>query len=72
MVVGTSGEHDEAVSAPRRPMTRRLVLVPASGPRDPLRRYRLARLDEIALGTPMRPQDDEERKPARMDPTGPP
>jgi hypothetical protein len=46
-------------------MTRRLVLVPASGPRDPLRRYRLARLDEIALGTPTRQQGDEEPKPRR-------
>jgi hypothetical protein len=34
------------------PRIRRLTLVPQWGPNDELRRYRLARLDEIALATP--------------------
>jgi hypothetical protein len=34
------------------PRIRRLTLVPFSHPDDELRRYRLARMDEIALATP--------------------
>jgi hypothetical protein len=34
------------------PRIRRLTLVPHPGPNDELRRYRLARMDEIALATP--------------------
>lgn len=34
------------------PRIRRLALVPFEGPNDELRRYRLARMDEIALATP--------------------
>jgi hypothetical protein len=34
------------------PRIRRLTLVPFEGPNDELRRYRLARMDEIALATP--------------------
>jgi hypothetical protein len=34
-----------------RPPFRRLGLVPASTPGDPLRRYRLARLEHVAMAT---------------------
>ena len=37
------------------PRIRRLTLVPFEGPDDELRRYRLARMDEIALATPPDP-----------------
>ncbi|MFL5781073.1 MAG: hypothetical protein ACJ760_07170 [Thermoleophilaceae bacterium] len=37
------------------PRIRRLALVPFEGPDDTLRRYRLARMDEIALATPPDP-----------------
>jgi hypothetical protein len=37
------------------PRIRRLALVPFEGPDDALRRYRLARMDEIALATPPDP-----------------
>jgi hypothetical protein len=37
------------------PRIRRLTLVPHPGPNDELRRYRLARMDEIALATPPDP-----------------
>jgi hypothetical protein len=37
------------------PRIRRLTLVPHPGPNDELRRYRLARMDEIALATPPYP-----------------
>jgi hypothetical protein len=37
------------------PHIRRLTLVPFEGPDDELRRYRLARMDEIALATPPDP-----------------
>ena len=37
------------------PRIRRITLVPFEGPDDELRRYRLARMDEIALATPPDP-----------------
>jgi hypothetical protein len=37
------------------PRIRRLTLVPLEGSRDELRRYRLARMDELALATPPDP-----------------
>jgi hypothetical protein len=37
------------------PRIRRITLVPYEGPDDELRRYRLARMDEIALATPPDP-----------------
>jgi hypothetical protein len=41
------------------PRIRRLALVPFEGPDDELRRYRLARMDEIALATPPDPSLSE-------------
>jgi hypothetical protein len=43
------------------PRIRRLTLVPFEGPDDELRRYRLARMDEIALATPPDPSLSERR-----------
>jgi hypothetical protein len=43
------------------PRIRRLALVPFEGPDDELRRYRLARMDEIALATPPDPSLPERR-----------
>jgi hypothetical protein len=43
------------------PRIRRLALVPFEGPDDELRRYRLARMDEIALATPPDPSPAEHR-----------
>jgi hypothetical protein len=43
------------------PRIRRLALVPFEGPDDELRRYRLARMDEIALATPPDPSLAERR-----------
>ena len=43
------------------PRIRRLTLVPFEGPDDELRRYRLARMDEIALATPPDPSLPERR-----------
>jgi hypothetical protein len=43
------------------PSYRRLTLIPASGPRDPVRRYRLARLEEIAFGSRSTPAPAPER-----------
>jgi hypothetical protein len=43
------------------PRIRRLALVPFEGPDDTLRRYRLARMDEIALATPPDPSLAERR-----------
>jgi hypothetical protein len=40
---------------PHNPRIRRLALVPVEGPHDELRRYRLARMDELALATPPDP-----------------
>ena len=37
------------------PRIRRIALVPFEGPDDELRRYRLARMDEIAIATPPDP-----------------
>ena len=37
------------------PRIRRLALVAVEGPHDELRRYRLARMDELALATPPYP-----------------
>lgn len=57
------------------PHIRRLALVPFEGPDDELRRYRLARMDEIALATPPDPSPAERRngygaQDARRDPPG--
>jgi hypothetical protein len=41
------------------PHIRRLTLIPFEGPDDTLRRYRLARMDEIALATPPDPAAQE-------------
>jgi hypothetical protein len=43
------------------PRIRRLTLIPFEGPDDELRRYRLARMDEIALATPPDPSLAERR-----------
>jgi hypothetical protein len=43
------------------PRIRRLALVPFEGPDDQLRRFRLARMDEIALATPPDPSLAERR-----------
>ena len=43
------------------PRIRRLALVPYEGSDDRLRRYRLARMDEIALATPPDPSLAERR-----------
>jgi hypothetical protein len=43
------GDHSDMGGNPR---IRRLALIPFEGPNDELRRYRLARMDEIALATP--------------------
>jgi hypothetical protein len=61
------------------PRIRRLALVPFEGPDDTLRRYRLARMDEIALATPPDPAAAERRnghgangsEPARPEAGGP-
>jgi len=37
---------------------RRLALIPVSAPGDPVRRYRLARLEDIAFGAPSDPAPD--------------
>ena len=53
------------------PRIRRLTLVPLEGPGADLRRYRLARMDEIALATPPDPaavrRDDVARNRASPD-----
>jgi hypothetical protein len=41
---------DHRVMARHSPI-RRLALIPASGPQDPIRRYRLARLEDVAWGS---------------------
>lgn len=43
------------------PRIRRLTLIPLEGPDEELRRYRLARMDEIALATPPDPSLPERR-----------
>jgi hypothetical protein len=49
------------------PRIRRLALVPFEGPDDELRRYRLARMDEIALATPPDPSLPERRNGSAAD-----
>src|SRR5437588_4764534 len=44
------GNDNPGISRP--PPFRRLALIPASAPGDPVRRYRLARLEDIAFGSP--------------------
>ena len=46
-----------------------MTLVPFEGPNDELRRYRLARMDEIALATPPDRTLTDGRKPP-LDPNG--
>ena len=53
------------------PRIRRLALVPFEGPDDELRRYRLARMDEIALATPPDPSLPERRNGHGPDGAGP-
>jgi hypothetical protein len=60
------------------PRIRRLTLIPLEGAADELRRYRLARMDEIALATPPDPSLAERRNdhgagrtPADAERTGP-
>jgi len=43
------------------PRIRRITLIPYEGPDDELRRYRLARMDEIALATPPERSSPEPR-----------
>jgi hypothetical protein len=51
------------------PGIRRLTLIPASGPTDEIRRYRLAHLDEIALAWPPdQPEGFTERDRERREP----
>ena len=56
------------------PRIRRITLVPYEGPDDELRRYRLARMDEIALATPPNPAASRQERdaPSRMRAAKPP
>ena len=49
---------------------RRLALIPVSAPGDPVRRYRLARLEDIAFGSPSDPTPAPDRTNASPLPQG--
>ena len=53
------------------PRIRRLALVPLEGPDDQLRRYRLARMDELALATPPDPSVVGRDGPKAVEPQAP-
>ena len=52
----------------KNPRIRRLTLIPA-GEDEAVRRYRLARLDEVALASPPYEPPEDARAPGREEPT---